>query len=394
MKIKSSIIKKVIIVIPIVIVLVIFIKLYYDISQGTNPKKQTKKPSIIKTISPNIKSYSKTIKSFGTLKAITSVDIYTKEQNRIVKLYADTSDWVRKGQILVQLMNSELIERKIQKEAVLKVELAGLNRDNVIMKNKELTLGRLKKAYRENIIPQQELDNAIADYETSAAQVELAKAKINEARASIREITVKLSETKIHSPLSGTIAKRYLNVGDLANPAKPILKVIDISEVKLIINLSEGEYSNIIDQNGLIKKNINVRVIINSINKELNAKIYKVYPTIDPKTRTFTIEIRVKNIKRLLKPGFYCQAELTLNTKKNAIFIPVKAVKVDEIQQKTWVQLINNDKVSIKEIKVNPYNSSELVILKGISKNDRLVSPYNPRLKDGDIIKLRSNNKP
>ncbi len=328
-------------IIPIVVLLsAIGGKLFIDLneSKALPAKKTTKKNSRpakgFNTIKPIMKKYTRKLRHYGNLESITQVDVYSKYENRLLELYADVSDYVTEGQLLAQLESSELIESKKLKEAARDLTVASLNRDRVIMRGKKLIYNRDRAAYQENVIAKQEMDQAKIDYNSAIAQVRLSEAKVKEAEAAIDVVNIKIAETQIHAPMQGIIAKRYLHQGAIVRSSQPVFQIIKINELKLIINVAEKDLSEIIDKRGKARKDIRINIFIESLNKKFQGSIYKIYPSVDTKTRTISMEIRLENRHRLLKPGFYCQAEFNIAKKEQALFIPGKAVKYDEVQQK------------------------------------------------------------
>lgn len=333
------------------------------------------------TIQAIKREYNKTLSYFGSLEPIAKVDVYSKEESRILKLYADVSDWVTTNQLLVQLDDKELLERKKQKEAVFYVEKANLNRDRILSQNKKLIYDRARLAFRDKIIPEQDLDNAKTDYETSLAQVNLSKAKLREARAAIEEISTKLNETKIYSPLDGVVSERYLDLGALVKPSQPIFKILATYEVNLIISVPESDINKIIDKNAHVKRDISIDVHVEALNRKFEGVIYKIYPTVDINTRTIKIEVRLANRKRLLKPGFYCRAIFNIGKSKTVLILPASAVNSDEKSGNEFVQIMEKDNnIITKKVKTIPFESEERIILEGINETDRVINPFNPLL--------------
>lgn len=380
--------KKLLIIIPVALLFIfIGIRLYTDLAKPDSVKKmiRKKKKAKFKIISPIKKTYTKKLSYFGNLEAIAQVDLYSREESRIVRLFADISDRVTEGQLLAQINDTELNERKKQKEAALSVARATARQDKILARNKKLIYQRTRKAFYEKIIPEQELDDAKTSYEVSLAQASISKARVREAYAYLEELNVRLNETKIVSPINGVIVERYLDQGALVKLNQPIFKIIATDEIKLLINIAEKDLSELIDKRGRIRQGIVVNILVETLNRSFKGHIYKIYPTMDTKTRTITVEVRLNNPNAILKPGFYCQADLNLGKQEN-LFLPVKAVKHDEISGKKWVQLVDKNRVILKQIKTHPYNHEELIVTKGLNKNDRLITPYNPNLKENQII--------
>ncbi len=393
MNIKKNFFKIFLFSLPILALLTaIGFKLYNDITKKqpinktVNKKKRKKKK--ISTVMPGKRQYIRRLKYFGSLRAIHEIELFSKEESHIVAIYADISDYVQKGQLLVELDTKELMEMKKKKEASKDVTQASLSKDRVEMRGKKLIYQRNRAAYYDQVIAKQEYDSASIDYHTALAQVTLAEAKVKEAQSAISELDTRINEMNIYSPIMGVVEKRYLNPGSLAKKSQPILTIMSYSELKLLINIPERDFSQIITEKAKIKKDIKINVFVEALGQQFSARIHKIYPNVDIKTRTIQLEVRLKNPKRLLKPGFYCQADFNIIKKGQALFIPIKAVKRDVIQKKQWVQVLESKKIVIREVETSFYNNEELIVTRGLKESVRIINPYNPRLKQGDIIKL------
>ena len=106
--------------------------------------------------------------------------------------------------------------------------------------------------------------------------------------------------TQLLSPISGIITARNYDNGDIY-AGNPIIQVQQIKPVKLLINVSEMQYTK-------IKKGMDVKVVVDVYDKdEFTGKVSLIYPTIDPRTHTFAVEISISNtnekIRRVCMPG-------------------------------------------------------------------------------------------
>ncbi len=385
---------KIFAVITPIFIIAVFLgrKLIQDISKSTTKSDKSQKPNPqkkIKVMTPIKRKYSNKLNYFGNLEAFEKVDIYSKIESRITMMSVDVGDNVQEGTILVKLDDSDLVELKKQKEAIHRVALATLKQDRIKIRHKSLVYERARRAFFDKVIPQQELDDAKTEYDLSVAQAQLSQAKVKEAEATIEEVNTRIEDTKIISPMNGIVSTRYLDFGSLVKLNQPIMQLLNINKIKLFVNLPEKDYKEIIDYNNSSNKEIKVNVFIEALNKTFSEKIYKIYPTIDPSTRSTKIEIRFNNPSHILKPGFYCNIIFQKEHQTDSLFIPINAVYYNEVKKTYLIQLIKNNKVLIKEIEVLPYNENDFLIQKGIQQDDQIIIPYNPSLKNGSSISYK-----
>ncbi|GMT49071.1 MAG: RND transporter [bacterium] len=372
------------------LIILLGIRLYDDLSKTPIKKKATSKKEEVKvkTILAVKKRYTDRLNYFGNLEPLAKVDLYSKEESRISELYVDVADGVRKGQLVASLSDTELMEAKKQKEASLNTALANAKQNKVMTYHKKLIYDRARSAYREQVIPEQELDSSKADYDVAVAQYNLSRARVREAEALVQEMESRLGELKIYSPIDGVVAERYLDPGALVQPNQAILKILAIHQVKLIVSIAEQDINKLVGSNNRLRQDIQVSIYSEALKQSFKGKIYKIYPTMDTSTRTVKVEIRLNNPKRLLKPGFYCTARFNLGESIEALFLPDKAVNHDEVQKVYQVQVLEKGRVKLKTVGITPFEGDKYIINTGLSGGEPVIYPYNPKLKEGDSVSV------
>ncbi|MDH5680358.1 MAG: efflux RND transporter periplasmic adaptor subunit [Spirochaetota bacterium] len=388
---KALNVRHLLVIIPVTLLIALIAYRFYDkASNKNNIKTQHKKQSKeIILIQPLIKSYSEDFVSYGNLEAVAKVDIHTKVESRIISLYKDVSSSVSRGSLLVQLDDKELMERINQKQAMANVVRASARQDAILARHKKLIYQRALKAFRDNIIPEQELDDSKTTYEVSLAQATLSRARVREAEAAIKEVETRLKETRIYSPIEGIVSERFLDEGSLVRPGQPIFSIITIKVLKILVNLPEKDIHHILNNKGKLRDDIRVIVRVDALKKTFPGILYRIYPTIDTSTRTAKVEIRLDNDNRILKPGLYCQVAFNIITDSKALFLKKKAVHYDEIHKKYYVQQEDKGIVKITEVKVSRDDEKDIMIISGLTESDRVVYPYNSYLSDGSKIPVR-----
>ena len=192
------------------------------------------------------------------------------------KIHVDIGDTVKKGQLLLELDNVDL------KTAILlekkKIELAKLN------------LKYSKKAYErfskiKDVIDEEKYDSATSNYETS--QIQLAQAK-----ASLAYKQALIDKTYLKAPFDGVISTKKIELGSGVSSAKMETLFSLITPNKQILKISLDEkYWNKIKVGQLFIYNVD------GIAQKLSGQISKIYPSIDAKKRSITVEVPAKDLK-------------------------------------------------------------------------------------------------
>ena len=285
---------------------------------------------------PQLSTYTSTVQSY------VKNNIAPQSGSRIKSIKVDVGDFVNKGQILAEMDQIQLQQAELQ------------------MQNKEVEYKRLKGLYEVGGLSKSDLDAIELAYEVSKTQYENL-----------------LENSILRSPVTGVITARNYDVGDMYAMSAPLFTVEQIVPVKLLVAISESEYSK-------VKKGDKVEVVADALaGKVFDGKIRKIYPTIDPATRTFTAEVVVNNSKRELRPGMFARVTVNFGVNNNVV-IPDIAVVKQQGSGERFVYVLNEDgTVSYQKIVLGRRMGAEYEVLEGISDGATVVTGGQIRLKDG-----------
>ena len=285
---------------------------------------------------PQMSTYTSTVQPY------VKNNIAPQSGNRIKAIKADVGDFVSKGQILAEMDQIQLQQAELQ------------------MKNKEVEYQRLKGLYEVGGLSKSDLDAIELAYNVSKTQYENL-----------------LENSVLRSPVSGVITARNYDVGDMYAMAAPLFTVEQIVPVKLLVGISESDYSK-------VKKGDKVEIVADALpGKTFEGKIRKVYPTIDPATRTFTVEVVVNNYKRELRPGMFARVTVTFGV-NNSVVIPDVAVVKQQGSGERFVYILNEDgTVNYQKVVLGRRMGAEYEVLEGIADGAKVVTGGQIRLKDG-----------
>ena len=163
----------------------------------------------------------------------------------------------------------------------------------------------------------------------------------------------------------------------------PIFTVEQIAPVKVLVGISESDYSK-------VKKGDSVELTAEAVpGKTFYGKINRIYPTIDPSTRTFTVEVVVQNNYMTLRPGMFVRATVDFGSNNNVV-IPDVAVVKQQGSGERFVYILNQDgTVSYQKVLLGRRMGTEYEVLEGIEDGAKVVTGGQIRLKDG--IKVTVN---
>lgn len=275
-------------------------------------------------------------------------NIVPQAGGRITKINVEIGDFVKEGQVLAEIDKSQLQQAQLS------------------LQNQEVELARLKSLYEAGGLSKSDLDAIELQYNVTKTQVE-----------NLLENTVLLS------PINGVVTARNYDVGDMCSVTSPIFTVEQIVPVKVLVGISESEYSR-------VKKGDSVEILADAVpGKTFYGKINRIYPTIDPATRTFTVEVVVQNNYKTLRPGMFVRATVDFGSNHNVV-IPDIAVVKQQGSGERFVYVLNEDgTVTYKKVVLGRRLGAEYEVLEGIEDGAKIVTGGQIRLKDG--IKVTVN---
>lgn len=278
----------------------------------------------------------------STVQAYVKNNIAPQMSGRIAKINVEIGDFVTKGQILAEMDRTQLLQAQLQ------------------LQNQEVELNRLKALYEAGGLSQSDYDAIEMSYNVAKAQTENL-----------------LENTVLRSPVNGVVTARNYDAGDMYAMASPIYTVEQIKPVKLLVGISESDYTR-------VKKGDSVEITADAIpGTTFYGKIEKIYPTIDPTTRTFTVEVVVSNNYNTLRPGMFARATVNFGSNHNVV-IPDVAVVKQQGSGERFVYVLNPDNtVTYQKVELGRRMGTEYEVLGGIEDGTKIVTGGQIRLKDG-----------
>ncbi|HPH62917.1 MAG TPA: efflux RND transporter periplasmic adaptor subunit [Paludibacteraceae bacterium] len=267
---------------------------------------------------------------------------------RIMEILTEVGHNVQKGQLLVKMDPTALLNQKAQ------------------LTNIELEYNRAEELRKAGGASQQVVDQL--------------KTQMEVAKASYQNL---LENANLKSPISGVVTARNFDSGDLySNSANPILTVMQINPVKLIINVSESYFTNI--KNGM-KVDVTTDVFGD---KKFPGKVSLIYPTIDEKTRTFPVEISIPNNNGAIRPGMFARVSMNFGT-KNHIVVPDNAIVKRAGSGDRYIYVYNNDgTVSYDKVELGRRMGAEYELVSGIENGAVIVTSGQAKLNDGAKVEV------
>jgi membrane fusion protein, multidrug efflux system len=173
------------------------------------------------------------------------VSVSAKILGRIDQLTIDEGDSVRQGQILVRLDDSDLRAQEAQANASFVFARENILLAKVNLEKAQMDLQRSSTQFKQNIIPKEQYDHVLSEYESTKARLNIANAQAAAAQAQLIVVQTQLKNTVIASPMTGVVSKRWVLTGDIVQPGQSIYTIYNVRDVWVTANLEETSLSNL-----------------------------------------------------------------------------------------------------------------------------------------------------
>lgn len=306
----------------------------------------------------------------ASIEAVKNVEIRTRVQGYLNKIFVDEGDVVKKGQALFQLEDKEfLIALSKAKANVTKAEAEA--------RTAEVELTRIKGLLAKRVVSSTEEDMAEAKYLA-------AKAKVEEAIAIQMSAETQLSYTFIRSPFDGLINRIPYKTGSMLDAGSLLTTISDNHEIYAYFNVSESEYLIYRKTSSKNRSNTVSLLLADGTKYPFDGKIETVEGEFDESTGSIAFRARFPNPSKLLKHG--ASGKVRLFTEANdVLIIPQKSVF--EIQDRSYVFAVNPDNtVSMKPVVPQSRIAQSYIISEGIEEGEKILYEGVQNVQDGSEI--------
>jgi len=217
------------------------------------------------------------------------------------------------------------------------------------------------------------------DLERAEAEYGARKGEVEAAGASLRIAEVNLGYARIYSPIDGLIGISRARVGDyVGKPPNPVLlnTVSQIDSIHVRFSVTEAQYLEFARRSPA-KDSSRAKIELSlalADGSEYPLKGFALYTQreVDAATGTLRIEASFPNPKMILRPGQFARVKAVVDTRKNAIIVPAKALI--ELQGQFQLYVVGSDnKTQLRSVTIATRTASLAVVEKGVSAGEQVI---------------------
>jgi RND family efflux transporter MFP subunit len=292
----------------------------------------------------------------GNLNPFTELDIAAEAQGTISSLNAELGQQKTKGSTIGTIDN--------------KLKLLAVNSAKISVDKSGKTLERYRNLFAGGTATAQQLDDAQNSYDNAVIQLE--------------QTEEQLSDATIKCPINGIITKKYVENGAFVNIGSSIVSIIDISKLKIKLNVSEGNvYQLKTGDNSIITTSVHPAI-------EFSGNISYISPKGDD-SHNYQVEIVIPNTsEHPLKAGTFVNVKIKLPFKGTGLYFPREALQGSISNAQVFVA--SEGKAVLRNIGVNSGNDKYIEVISGLKEGDEVITSGMVNLSDGVAIKVVQND--
>lgn len=349
-----------------------------------------------------------TVTATGKIEPRTQVKISADVAAKITYLGVKEGDWVEKGDLLVRLDQERYIAALEQTEATLRSAMANANLARENLRKVEKDFERTEQLVAQNLESRAAYDQAFSTVQVEKARYQSAQELVDQAQATVKQTKDNLSKTTIYSPMAGTISTLNKEVGEIALGSQfqedVIMIVSNLSLMEALVDVDENDIVTLsLGDSATIEIDALPDSVFHGIVREIasSAKVSGLGTT-DQKTE-FEVKLTITDPLPQLRPGMTASADIVIETRQEALCVPIQCVTVRTPEQLKYtppkkngavaadsnstmeyvadkdgfvsiVWVVEGGTVKARQVKTGIQSETHIEILSGLEEGDRVVS--------------------
>ncbi len=304
------------------------------------------------------------VRGVGTVLAVKDVKVSSETAGRVMKVAVEVGDYVEQGQLLAQIDDELKIAavdqaraQAIASESFAKKALRDAERADSLYVTKDVSDAE-REAYRSAArSAEAQRQSAIAGYKVAERQLE---------------------DTRIKSPISGYVASKHIERGELVDHGKEVANIVDLSSVKIRLSTPEEDISKLrLGQRAAITVDAHP-------GDTLTGEVYSIGSKAEsPTGHTYPVDVLLRN-RGVLKSGMFARVEIEAGGAGDALTVSKQALLNEDTNPLVYVA--DGRLAKATPVKLGIKSGNRVQILAGLSQSALVVSFGQNKLKDGSPI--------
>ena len=338
------------------------------------------------------RTITQSVTATGTLDPEFKVVITPEVTGEIVKLPIKEGQYVKKGDLLVQIKSDAYRAQVEQSEAGLQNARASLANSKAQLDKVTSDYNRTKELHAKNLASDSDLETAKSAYLSAQAVYQGAQAQIKQMEASLKVQTDQLSKCTIYAPMDGVVSQLNVQLGDrvLGSFYSQGTNMMTVSDLKSMLAVVDVDENDVV----LVYKGDTALVNIDAFgDKQFKGIVYQIGNTaVTTGTGTqeqvvnFEVKLKFLDFNSGFRPGMSCNAKIETKTLNNVISVPIQSVTA---RSNNAMMTENSGESNPSSTKKKDNGSDKVKEIVFIVKNGKAVSvPVTTGISDDNYIQV------
>ncbi len=331
----------------------------------------------------------------GYVTARRRATVSSKVTGKVVDVFIEEGQAVRKGQVLARLDDSQIRASLNVARAQLEAARRGAAEDEARLSEAQLTQNRLNQLVKEGVVGRAEVDSANATVESLKARIALARQQVEVAESQVRARETDLTDMVVRAPFDGVAISKDAQPGEMISPVSAgggftrtgIGTIVDMSSLEIEVDVSESYINR-------VRPGQPVEAVLDAYPEwRIPAHVITTVPSADRQKATVRVRIAFEKLDPRILPDMGVKvsflAERTPEPSdapvRPLLFMPKTAVRTVDGQSVVFV--VHGDRVERRAVKVGREDGDQVEVLSGVAAGDRIVVEGPGTLVDGARVK-------
>ena len=276
----------------------------------------------------------------ATVEAVRQATVAAQVPGRVLDVRVDAGQRVKQGELLMRIDAREAAGS----DAAAKASLA----------QARAAFERTKSLHAQKFVSKAALDQAEAAYKAAEGAAASAGAGV--------------SHGTVTAPISGLVAQRHTEAGEMATPGKPLLTIYDPKGLRVIASLPQYKLAE-------LRKSAKARIELPESGRWIDVARIEILPTVDPRSHTATARLYLPDNVEGVVPGVYARAHFTIGQAKKMSLPAAAVLRRGEV---TAVYVLDDKGAArLRQVRLGEaVAGGELEVLAGLNSGERIsLSP-------------------
>ena len=288
------------------------------------------------TVALELREVEATYPADAVVEAVRQATVAAQVPGRIVEVRADAGARVRQGETLMRIDAREASE--------------GLAGAKAQLAQAEANFARTKNLHAQKFV--------------SGAALDKAEAELKAARAAAGQAGAGLSHSTVVAPISGIVAQRHAELGEMAAPSRPLVTVFDPKGLRLIAQVPQARLASVRGQ-------ARARIEFPETGRWIDAARVEVLPTADLRAHTIAARVYLPDGAEGVIPGMAARVHFVTGAAKMLTVPPKAVIRRGDVSAVYVVDA--QEKATLRQVRLGePVAGGDLEVLAGLSPGERV----------------------